>query len=106
LREFIGRQLGGIPYQRQRPREFGETGIPLASLIHGLEDVRAMVANVFDFLPPEKLEAIYPENVLGPPLTTRQFVIHLQGHLNYHLGQVDYLRRILTEGSAVQFAGL
>ena len=38
----------------------------------------------------------FPENVLGEPLTNRQFVIHLYGHLNYHLGQIDYLRRVLT----------
>jgi hypothetical protein len=33
-------------------------------------------------------------------------LIHLHGHFNYHLGQIDYLRRILTEGATVQYAGL
>lgn len=42
-----------------------------------------------------------PENVLGEPLTNRQFVIHLYGHLNYHLGQIDYLRRTLTGDGAL-----
>jgi hypothetical protein len=39
--------------------------------------------------------------VLGEPLTTRQFVVHLYGHLNYHLGQIDYLRRVLTGDGAL-----
>ncbi|MEO8682221.1 MAG: hypothetical protein ABI665_24450, partial [Vicinamibacterales bacterium] len=52
------------------------------------------------------LEAQYPEQVLGVPVTTRQFLIHLQGHLNYHLGQIDYLRRITTGAGAIPLAGL
>ena len=43
----------------------------------------------------------FPENVLGEPLTNRQFVTHLYGHLNYHLGQIDYLRRVLTGEGAL-----
>jgi uncharacterized damage-inducible protein DinB len=39
--------------------------------------------------------------VLGEPLTNRQFVTHLYGHLNYHLGQIDYLRRVLTGEGAL-----
>ena len=39
-------------------------------------------------------------------MTTRQFLIHLNGHLNYHLGQVDYLRRITTGKGAIELAGL
>jgi uncharacterized damage-inducible protein DinB len=52
------------------------------------------------------LDAPYPEQVLGVPLTTRQFLIHLLGHLNYHLGQIDYLRRITTGTGAIVLAGL
>jgi hypothetical protein len=36
-------------------------------------------------------------------MSTQQFVIHLHGHLNYHLGQIDYLRRILTREPAVKY---
>jgi uncharacterized damage-inducible protein DinB len=42
------------------------------------------------------MEMEYPEVVLEVPMTTREFLIHLYGHLNWHLGQVDYLRRILN----------
>ena len=39
----------------------------------------------------------YPEVVLGGATSTQEFLIHLYGHLNWHLGQVDYLRRILLK---------
>jgi hypothetical protein len=43
----------------------------------------------------EQLEMEYPEVVLEAATSTREFLMHLYGHLNWHLGQVNYLRRIL-----------
>jgi hypothetical protein len=54
----------------------------------------------------ETLDRVHPENVLGVTVSSRQFLISLYGHLNYHLGQIDYLRRILTKAKAIEFAGL
>ena len=106
LREFIGRQLGEVPYARQREVEFAKARIPAHDLIRRIESVQELVPKVVSALSSAQLESTYPENVLGAPLSTHQFLIHLQGHLNYHLGQIDYLRRILTKGTAVGFAGL
>ena len=106
LREYIGRQLGNVPYQRQREVEFSGTDLTAAVMAQGIEDVRELVVRVLSGLSVAELEAKYPEDVLGVPLSVQQFVISLHGHLNYHLGQIDYLRRILTQGSAVDFAGL
>ena len=39
-------------------------------------------------------------------MPTRQWLIHLYGHLNYHLGQVDYLRRFATGNGAIDLAAL
>ena len=106
LREYIGRQLGGIEYARDRPIEFSKRGVEQPDLVARIEAVRAMVPQVIEALSEKRLAAIYPEQVLGAPLTTRQFVIHLSGHLNYHLGQIDYLRRITTGNGAIDLAGL
>ncbi len=106
LREYIGRQLGRIEYTRVRPREFDTRGLPRAELIRRLQDLAAVIPGVVAALSPAALEETYPENVLGVPLSTRQFVIHLLAHLNYHLGQIDYLRRVLTAGPAIDFARL
>lgn len=50
---------------------------------------------VIENLSEEQLEMEYPEVVLEAATSTREFLIHLYGHLNWHLGQVNYLRRIL-----------
>ena len=106
LREYIGRQLGGIDYARDRPLEFSRRGVEQRELVVRLQNVQDMVPPVIAALSDEQFGAIYPEQVLGLPSTTRQFVIHLSGHLNYHLGQIDYLRRFITGNGAIDLAGL
>ena len=101
LREYVGRQLGGIVYTRNRPREFENTPVAASDLLQRIEHVTAIVPLVIESLTEPKLSAIFPENVLGSEMTVRFFLIHLHGHLNYHLGQIDYLRRILTTGKAL-----
>ena len=106
LREYIGRQLGGVAHTRQRPLEFSTRGVEQAELMARLETVKELVARVVSGLSSEQLDATYPELVLGKPMTTRQFLVHLEGHLNYHLGQVDYLRRFVTANGAIELAQL
>ena len=107
LREFIGRQLGGVPFVRQRALEFSTTALSAPDLIARIEEVSLLVRPIISTLSDQQLSLDFPEAVLGKTISTRQFLTHLQGHLNYHLGQIDYLRRFLTSGGAVtNFAGL
>ena len=106
LREFIGRQMGEIPFERKRPLEFSTTGLPAADLIARMEAVRNSIPPVIEGLSAGALTAEFPERVLGHSMTTQQFVIHLNGHLNYHLGQIDVLRRALTGAGAITLANL
>ena len=106
LRHFIGWHLGKIEYRRDRPLEFSARGVEQAELIMRLEAVKEMVPRIIAGLSEAQLDADFPEVVLDKPLTTRQWLIHLNGHLNYHLGQVDYLRRITTGKGAIDLAGL
>ena len=102
LREYIGRQLGGIAYTRQRPLEFSITALTRAEVAARIDAVRE---TIIPSLASADLDAHFPEDVLGLPLTARQFVLHLLGHLNYHLGQIDYLRRMNTGDGAIPLAG-
>jgi hypothetical protein len=106
LREYIGRQLGGVAYSRARDQEFALNGVSQADLVRRMESVKELVVKVVSQLSDGDLAAPYPERVLETTLSSHDFLVHLHGHLNFHLGQIDYLRRILTEGSAVAFAGL
>ena len=106
LREYIGRQLGQMAYVRQRPLEFSARGVDRDELIARLEAVHVQIPRVIASLSDAELDAIYPEEFHGTPMTTRQFLIHLEAHLNYHHGQIDYLRRVVTGKGAISLANV
>ena len=98
LREFVGRQLGNLPYERKRELEFSSKGASRDELHTRLDELRRSIPSVIQALSSEQLEMEYPEVVLEVTTTTREFLFHLYGHLNWHLGQIDYMRRILLTG--------
>ena len=106
LRHFIGWRLGKIEYKRDRPLEFSARGVERDELIARLEAVKASIPKVIAALSEAELDAIDTENGTDKPMSTRQWLIHLYGHLNYHLGQVDYLRRFATGNGAIDLASL
>ena len=103
LSEYIGRQIGCVAFTRQRPKEFSDKGVSATELITRLEQVAELTHRIVAGLTETTLSAKYPELVLGYEMTTVHFLIHLLGHLNYHLGQMDYLRRMLTGDGAIQY---
>jgi uncharacterized damage-inducible protein DinB len=106
LRHFIGLRLGKIEYKRDRPLEFSARGIEREELIARLEAVKASIPKVIAALSEAELDAIDPANGADKPMTVRQWLVHLYGHLGYHLGQVDYLRRVATGNGAIELAQL
>jgi hypothetical protein len=100
LREYIGRQIGRLEYTRDRPVEFGLRNVPQTELIARIENILDAIPPIVASLSDELLDAPYPEPVSGTVRSTRQFLVHLCTHLNYHLGQIDYLRRITTGNGA------
>jgi hypothetical protein len=106
LREFIGRQLGDVAYQRRREQEFAAKGVPTAELITRMEGVAELIPRVVASLSDEVMAAPYPSPIVGDYASTQQFLFHLLAHLNYHLGQIDYLRRFLTRGGVVEYVTL
>ena len=106
LREYVGRQLGNMPYVRDRTREFAVEGVPRHELIARVEFLRDTIPAIIEGLTEEQLAREFPEVVLQRPISTEQFLIHLYGHLNWHLGQVDIIRRIQTGQGALTLAGL
>ena len=105
LREYIARQLGNLPYQRARNLEFSSKELSKLDLLARIVELHRTIPAIVESLTPEQLDATYPEQVFTVPMTTQTFVIHLEGHLNWHLGQIDYLRRALTTNGAIKLAG-
>lgn len=95
LNTYIGLYLGHTGYVRNRELEFSLKDIPRTTLVQMIADTIAMIDTVMDTLTVEQVEAIYPIEVFDGPIYTSHFLVHLSGHLTYHLGQVNYHRRLL-----------
>jgi len=100
IQHYIGRQLGGTNYVRDREAEFSRRDVPRQELLNELETARSALKKGLAGLNDEDLAIEYPEKV-GAFLSTGQFVVHLAAHLAFHLGQVDYHRRILSGAGAL-----
>ena len=97
LNHFIGNVLGGTGYVREREKEFNSKDIPQTELITGVENLIEIIKQTIGKLSKEDFERTYPINVFKKEMTTEFFVIHLTSHLNYHLGQINYHRRLLDK---------
>jgi hypothetical protein len=95
LNHFIGVKLGGTDFVRDRDSEFALKNVPRAEIIQKLRNTLVVLETTLPTLDAVALEATFPLEVLGYPMTTSYFLIHLYGHLNYHLGQINYHRRLL-----------
>ncbi|HED09398.1 MAG TPA: DinB family protein [Caldithrix abyssi] len=94
LRHYIGHVLGGSGYVRDRAHEFSARDMDRRQLTAEIDDTRRAVEGTLEKLAEEELDKTYPEEVLGYEMSTGYFLIHLYGHLNYHLGQINYHRRL------------
>ncbi|WJS96885.1 DUF1572 domain-containing protein [Flavobacterium johnsoniae] len=95
LNTYIGSEIGKTGYVRNRPLEFSLKDIPKSELIQKIEDTISVVNNALDSLTETDLEKIYPQIVFEKEMTTGFFLVHLSTHLAYHLGQINYHRRLL-----------
>ena len=106
LREYIGRQLGKLVYSRKRSLEFSLKGIRREELSIRISELKRSIPSIIEELSSEQMEMEYPEVVLEVAMSTQEFLMHLYGHLNWHLGQVDYLRRIMSSDGVIESARL
>ena len=100
LNTYIGAQLGGVAYPRDRDREFWQKDVPRAELLRQVAETRDLVDHALSQLKPHDLAAEYPLLVFEAKTTTEYLLVHLATHLAYHLGQINYHRRLL-DGSGV-----
>jgi len=81
---------------RYRDAEFGSRDVPRADLLREIDGALAAVQTGLARVSDADLKKPFPEAVGGVTPTTGAFLAHLAVHLAYHLGQVDYHRRIVT----------
>jgi len=98
LNTYIGAELGKTGYIRHRDLEFSLKDVPRAELLAKIDDTAIVVDEALAVLTDEQLEEQYPSEVFADKtMTTGYFLVHLAMHLSYHLGQVNYHRRLLDK---------
>ncbi|MDR3680268.1 MAG: DUF1572 family protein [Flavipsychrobacter sp.] len=95
LNHFIGAQVANTGYIRQRDLEFApESRVSQEMLIAEIEKAITVVTLALKGLSQEELNKLYPLEMFGKH-STQYYLIFFHSHLTYHLGQINYLRRIL-----------
>lgn len=96
LNHFIGAILADSGYIRIRDKEFSETGIPKENLIDLIDQTEKMIVTSLKTISHDTLKLKYPVPFSGKEVKTGELLLILIAHLSYHLGQINYLRRLLN----------
>jgi uncharacterized damage-inducible protein DinB len=97
LNHFIGAEIGKSGYVRHRDLEFSTKNTQRNELLRMIDETIIVVENAIESMKDEDFAANYPINVFGNEMTTEWFLIHLTTHLAYHLGQINFHRRLLDQ---------
>ena len=97
LNSFVGKELGNTNYIRNRELEFSDKNVPRAELIAAIKNTIKIVHDALIPLSEEDLKKDYPVMKFAESQSTEYLLIHLLAHLSYHLGQINYHRRLLEE---------
>ena len=96
LQHYLGAKLGGTGYVRDRNAEFAARGVSREELARQIDASVAAVGAAFARIGDGVLAADFPEPIKGITFNTGDWLVHLAVHLGYHVGQIDYHRRLVT----------
>ncbi|TAL61811.1 MAG: DinB family protein [Bacteroidetes bacterium] len=96
LKHFIGAQLGNTGYVRQRDKEFSDRNVPKGRILSEIEETISMLKKILPTIKDSDLEKEYPIKFLEEKRTIGYILLTLSTHLNYHLGQINYHRRMIA----------
>ncbi|MEO1653970.1 MAG: DinB family protein [Bacteroidota bacterium] len=95
LRTYIGKALGKVDYQRNKEAEFKAAPRPRQEILAEIDAVLALTKDVLDQLDSETIAGTFPQEVEGQNYPTELILHHVLAHVTYHLGQINYHRRLL-----------
>jgi len=96
LKTYIGATIGGASYIRSRDLEFSAKNVPRQELLNSVNETIEVVKTALEKVSDNDLRNDFPVKVFAEKTTTIGYMlIHLATHLSYHLGQVNYHRRLL-----------
>ncbi len=95
LNHFIGATLANSGYLRNRELEFTAKNISRELLVKDLHSTIKLLNTSLQSINEDVLNSDFPLQLNNTTYSTNQMLHHLLSHLSYHLGQINYLRRIL-----------
>jgi hypothetical protein len=97
LKHNIGATLGKTGFIRNRDSEFASKGISRGALLREIDGTLAIVEPVLDNLTIDALSAVWPDTTWEKDETTAGALLRIGIHLGYHLGQINYHRRLVDK---------
>ena len=95
LNAYVGKTIGNIEYTRDRDSEFSLKYVPRYELIDKIDKTIQIVNSSLSNLDENSLKEEFPVLVFDKKTSVEYMLVHLSTHLSYHLGQINYHRRLL-----------
>ncbi len=95
LKHYFGACLGNNGYVRHREDEFNLKKIPLRTLLSDIDEVIEMIQKTLNNMDDGQFHANFPGFFLNEQRSVQYVSLHLLAHFSYHLGQINYHRRLL-----------
>jgi len=95
LNTYIGKEIGKTSYVRNRDLEFALKDVARTELVKNIDATVIVIQNALSKMKEDELDKEYPLLVFDKKTSTEYFLVHLVAHFSYHLGQVNYHRRLL-----------
>jgi hypothetical protein len=96
LKHFLGATLGSTGYVRDRDNEFSVKDVPRDEIIMEIDSTIETITPILKNLSAEDLNNTFPLDNFGEGRTIGGVITFLIFHLGYHLGQINYHRRIFN----------
>ena len=96
LQHYVGARLGGTGYVRDRDAEFSLRDVKRDEILRTVDAAVDAVDRTLSRLDAGVLARPFPEPIGGCTVETGDFLLHLAAHFAFHLGQIDYHRRLVT----------
>lgn len=95
LNHFIGAVLGKNGYIRQRDLEFSQKNVPRVDMLANIDALFPIISDTLSGLSEDDLSGVFPVLKHDEVVTTELMLLHLLSHFQYHLGQINYHRRLI-----------
>lgn len=95
LNHFIAHLIGGTDYQRDREFEFSGQEVGKEELLKEIDELKVTVNNSLKQMQAELLTELFPVKLFDQEHSYQQILMFMHAHFSYHLGQINYHRRLV-----------